>query len=1222
MALNKTSSLGLLGRHEYDDPSYPFSTGDWTADAGSLSIASNKLRLTVAGVNFNRVLYNPASVTGDMLVHSVASRGGNLDHMLFALVSDITFASFTGLEGWVSCGYSGRQRQNDFSSGTPTLIDDTPGINKTDALTRMSLWGDAANQSWFVQEGTSYQVGAQVNNPHTGKAGFGARYANADLERFFVMAGKYITVTDLGAGEWIKILSGASAVLASAQESGSGTVQVDCSQMRIDLMATMVRYQSDGTTPIESVAAGIDDDSAWPGETWSTILTAEAGKVTWAEMEVPNPPGIITPVIAIMDNIAAAGGALIARVPEFVRASITRDRRGRHEMVLTGPRSASWAEGRVRGETIFTMLHNEEVFEWRISSVKDGVGPRKEPITVIIGDPLEVDLMDCGPIRTVVSGGLTSYFVEWENKTPTEIIDDIILPALADYGLDWIARGTVDPTLLLTGAAEMVTPGELLSTLETETGAYYRLRPDGLTGYFLDLVDDLSDGRATARVRDEVNLMELARSRSGEDIATVIIVRGAESDGFRPSVGLAEWEVTAIVAEGSSKRITVIDPDGGAGPIVIAEQFVGNGLPASNPARIVTHYLRFPDGTLEEILDTDTPGDFVIPDSTGLSVGDRVVISPDNAGTIMTEIHSPTGLGLYGRVARYYDMDVGGTDNASENPLANDWATVPSSFGCQLDGVGGLISGTIDITNGQPDFEISTGDSIIIWDQSFGELQYITASGPTTVDDYGEASIPIAGSIQIPTNSFIVVFDNTDLPDDWTNETANAYIDFGISRRVSSDTADLTCEVTALANGSAPRGGTWLGTLDEGDRIYAGDRIIFDDASHRHIMHDAVVDENGEVFVVFGTFADAAPQVSDAITIERPEVGAQESQTGTLTLSPTRSSASGAAAVIQGPDSPVRLIAGLTKLWASAAFYVVNQNSDVSVTVEVGEDHLPPIVGLWDGASILSSLQADSFVLAPGEAATVILRTSAEIAAEGDFAVRATGVSGTPNSSIVSQYLRQEVVTSLLWLELQLSEEEPDDAFPIQGASARVLHQAANATLLQKHLWPTAIEVSARELVEYWGVAPTEPKLTLGQTVRVTETTLGIDVELVVDRIQWRLEDPENPRYILGTAEQDLSERLVRALSEGSGSATVTGVSGSSGTSADRYTNAEIDALLLAGFGVPFTDADSNSEPVATRVVPVGRNGVMEAMPTLGSEVIVLRGDGVTREDVTLEILD
>jgi len=206
------------------------------------------------------------------------------------------------------------------------------------------------------------------------------------------------------------------------------------------------------------------------------------------------------------------------------------------------------------------------------------------------------------------------------------------------------------------------------------------------------------------------------------------------------------------------------------------------------------------------------------------------------------------------------------------------------------------------------------------------------------------------------------------------------------------------------------------------------------------------------------------------------------------------------------------------------------------------------------------------------------------------------------------------VITTLLWIELQLSEEEPEDAFPLQGTSARVLHQAANATLLQKHLWPTAIEVSARELVEYWGVSPSEPRLTLGQTVRITETTLGVDLELIVDRIQWRLEDPENPRYILGTAEQDLSERLVRALSEGSGSASVTGVSGTGGTSVDRYSNAEIDALLLAGFGVPYETDSGDPKYAPTRSVPLYRDGHVQVIPTKGDAIVVIRAGGAVQE--------
>jgi len=209
-------------------------------------------------------------------------------------------------------------------------------------------------------------------------------------------------------------------------------------------------------------------------------------------------------------------------------------------------------------------------------------------------------------------------------------------------------------------------------------------------------------------------------------------------------------------------------------------------------------------------------------------------------------------------------------------------------------------------------------------------------------------------------------------------------------------------------------------------------------------------------------------------------------------------------------------------------------------------------------------------------------------------------------------------------MELSLNEEEPEGATSTSGASPRVLHQAANRTLLKQHLWPTAIEVTGRELVEHWGLTPPEPKLTLGQTVRVTETGLGIDLELLVDRITWRMDDPENPRYILGVAEQDLSERLIGALGEGStsGSTTVVGSGSSGGTPVPGYSDAEIDQLLLDGFGLPFRDASLTDELIATRTIPLVRGGIAQALPTLGDRVIFLRADGATYENIVFEIMD
>jgi len=704
------------------------------------------------------------------------------------------------------------------------------------------------------------------------------------------------------------------------------------------------------------------------------------GLVYWAEMGVPNVPALVEPVIAVLDTIPAAGGGSATRVPQYVKATVTRDRRGRHELTLAGPRNASWASGLVRGQAIHTRLHNSEVFDWRINAVKDGVGPRKEPLTVVVGDPIEVDLMDCGPIRSVESGGITSYVVSWEAQTPTQIITDTIIPALVAYGIDWVSIGTVDPTVTLTGSAEMITPGELLAILEGATGAYFRLRPDGLTGYFLDLVDDLSDGAPTARVRAGVNLIDLARSRSGEDIATVVIVRGSDSGRLRIPVGMATWEVDSITVDGSLFRVTLVDPDGGAGPVVIDDQFVGNDLPASNPKRIPTHYLRYTDATMEEILDTSAPGVFLVADDTGLSVGDLIYISPDNAGTLLTEIHSPTGLGLYNRVVRYYEMDeVEGRDNLSENPLANTWTTQPFNTGCQADG---NVSNTdiVHIKNAEPGHVIGAGDLLFKMYGAFTSPTYLEVSVGDTVDAAGDATLTLTAVISgtgIYDLAYMMIYDLTSLPDDWTNEGVGEAL---FARRpANQDTTVLSGTIsevtTGVGVGSDPRWGFKLGGLTPGDRIYTGDKITALGVDYS-ALNDSIVDAGGEALIILNKMGPFwAP--ATAVTVTRVDPGFQDGQTAVLTYVP---SATVHVPIIQGPSSPVRFIGGDDTLWARAGLHLVN-HSGSALTIESGSDIEPPSIAIWDGASEVASFTPAAFEIADGEEVVLILSTSVLLAA-------------------------------------------------------------------------------------------------------------------------------------------------------------------------------------------------------------------------------------------------
>jgi hypothetical protein len=332
-------------------------------------------------------------------------------------------------------------------------------------------------------------------------------------------------------------------------------------------------------------------------------------------------------------------------------------------------------------------------------------------------------------------------------------------------------------------------------------------------------------------------------------------------------------------------------------------------------------------------------------------------------------------------------------------------------------------------------------------------------------------------------------------------------------------------------------------------------------------VSDGLADDSGECVIQWNKYAGAL-SAPVAVTVSRTIPPVQTGQSYAITFPPYPTQNPGIyRPKLQGPSATVRYIEGITTLWASCALHLRN-HYDSAVTVEAGGLVRPPGIALWNGSAEVATAESDDVTLPADSETTIITRTSYDLSAAGTYSVRALGMVADASFGTATEYAFAPVAT-LLWMELSLSNEEPTDTTPLSGASARVLHQIANRTLLRRHLWPSAIETTHRELVDHWGLTPPEIKLSLGQTVRVTEPTLGVDVELEVQRIRWRSTDLENPTYVLGTPEPDLAERLVREIdnaASSSGSASGSSSSSSSTVTSSRYSNAEVDAFFRASF--------------------------------------------------------
>lgn len=78
----------------------------------------------------------------------------------------------------------------------------------------------------------------------------------------------------------------------------------------------------------------------------------------------------------------------------------------------------------------------------------------------------------------------------------------------------------------------------------------------------------------------------------------------------------------------------------------------------------------------------------------------------------------------------------------------------------------------------------------------------------------------------------------------------------------------------------------------------------------------------------------------------------------------------------------------------------------------------------------------------------------------------------------------------------------------------------------------------------------------------------------------------------------------------------------SSHTHDDLYhPKATADAVVLAGVGVPLTDNVGIVTMLPTRGLVLARDGYGTMLPLLGNKLVLLRADGVTRQDIDAELV-
>jgi hypothetical protein len=287
-------------------------------------------------------------------------------------------------------------------------------------------------------------------------------------------------------------------------------------------------------------------------------------------------------------------------------------------------------------------------------------------VTVVAVSPL-FDLADATVISETQSSGVVDFDIGLSQVTVTEVIDDYVIAKLpSEYS--YFARGTVDPTAKYDVQFAKATPLALLRTLcdaardpTTKRPAELRVRRNGTTGYYIDVLTEINGSAAIPDLRAKKNLRRTSYARSAQQQATKVYPFGAESsDGVPTTVARAAWTLgtpTGLV-------YPISDPEGG--PAVILEDDQLNG------------YYVVPDGTnpLVQITDSDATAQTVtLASSSGITAGRQSELRADASNTLLTYVQSPSAIATYGtKVGTVERPDLIGVRNLVRNPWFRNWS--------------------------------------------------------------------------------------------------------------------------------------------------------------------------------------------------------------------------------------------------------------------------------------------------------------------------------------------------------------------------------------------------------------------------------------------------------------------------------------------------------------------------------------------------------------------
>ncbi len=377
----------------------------------------------------------------------------------------------------------------------------------------------------------------------------------------------------------------------------------------------------------------------------------------------------------IWSDLVAAAGARLAAIPDAIALDETRKVSGDDDLKLTLP-VGSVSYTNLKERRVLRVVYSDDTFdEWRILGINESRSHDNAKVGIITASSPLVDLA-----RTIIgrteADGLVHFDFEGLQLTPTEHINNLILPALTGDGIAHFALGTIDPTWPVDQVYQWSTPLAALRQLADTTGTELRVRRNGTTNYLIDLLTSIGAGSSMVDFRVGKNIQAVTRDRSSTEQVTRIYPRGQAEDQFAATMARAVWEVVSVT--GSVVRLK--DSAGGDGPAQFADQL--NGF-----------YLRKAGGTLTLVSVTtvisNLQTDVTVASATSISIGDMVQFRKNAAGDDLTYLEAPAQKTAYGLLAGVIERpDIPGTHNVVKNPSMRNWPGSSSAPPADWTGLG------------------------------------------------------------------------------------------------------------------------------------------------------------------------------------------------------------------------------------------------------------------------------------------------------------------------------------------------------------------------------------------------------------------------------------------------------------------------------------------------------------------------------------------------------